>query len=764
MYFQQLESDIATISKSAKGRVLFFDADGVCVLGLSETSQIQMQYSGGYIYVIQDGGGTSVPNQDGVSKTPIGFNCSFYKFTVVGLTDIDGRPYTALTQPNYDINTYLTKVRDAYEYLVGNIFVGCCNTGTDSILWYADEASFPATGIVETLYVDMATPALFLWDGSAYVAFGGGGSGFVPYTGATGDVDLGTHGITSDFFQADLTPTNALQVGRMLWNDTDGTMDLRLKGNNVTLQIGQELVARVVNKTTPLIDLLEANYQVVLVTGATGQRLSVRLAQGDNDANSAGTLGIVTETILKNQEGFITVSGQVKEINTTGSLQGETWVDGQVLYLSPTTAGAITNVKPTAPQHSVIVGYVEYAHAVHGKIFVKVDNGYELDELHNVLISSPSTGQTLLYDSVVGVWSNEDVPNVNLSLISVTSTNAREDDWSPTGWAASVVKVIDFTPNNTNNIISLGGLANPSAGKIVTIVNSSTNNVVIIENEASTSTAANRFKLAQKSPYFLMPEREITFLYTGTRWAQFNTHPNQGGFDFYDDFENINPTTGSQATKMFYGVTSGTGSGLASGAETSTDWGVMRLSAGTTITGFLYASVDYRRFGGSTVFGVNGLCPQLWVSKVKIDTVPTAAQDWNFNAGLNASTSTVATNGQTGLMWEMPTFASGGVTPAFWNIRITNVANSLTILTTTTVPITAATYIYLGIFITSSNSGDAIFFYSTDGITYSFAYRFTRVSGNYGGLPFYRLAGSAGTLNTRSASVDWCGESFNLKR
>jgi hypothetical protein len=764
MYFQQLESDIATISKSAKGRVLFFDADGVCVLGLSETSQIQMQYSGGYIYVIQDGGGTSVPNQSGASNTPMGFNSSFYKFTVIGLTDIDGKPYTALTQPDYDMNTYLTKVRDAYEYLVGNIFVGCCNTSTDSILWYADEASFPATGIVETLYVDMATPALFLWDGAAYVQIGGGGGSFVPYTGATGDVDLGTHGITSDFFQADLTPTNALQVGRMRWNDTDGTMDLRLKGNNVTLQIGQEQVARVVNKTTPLIDLLEANYQVVLVTGATGQRLSVRLAQGNNDANSAGTLGIVTETILGNQEGFITVLGQVKEINTTGSLQGETWVDGQVLYLSPTTAGAITNVKPTAPQHSVIVGYVEYAHAIHGKIFVKVDNGYELDELHNVLISSPSTGQTLLYDSVVGVWSNEDVPNVNLSLISVTSTNAREDNWSPTGWSASTIKVIDFTPNNTNNIISIGGLANPSAGKIVTIVNSSTNNLVIIENEATTSTAANRFKLAQKSPYFLMPEREITFLYTGTRWAQFNTHPNQGGFDFYDDFENLNPTAGSQATKMFYGVVGAgsTGAGLLSSGDTSTAWGVMLLTAGTTATGFLYASVDYRRTGASSIFGVNGLCPQLWVTKTKIVTLPTAAQDFNFNAGLNCASSLVS-GGQFGLMWEMPTFASGGVTPAFWNIRITNSVGALTILTTTSVPITANTYIYLGIFSTSTN-GDAIFFYSTDGITYSFAYRFTRVTGNYGGLPFYRLAGTVGTSNFRTASVDWCGESFNLIR
>lgn len=360
------------------------------------------------------------------------------------------------------------------------------------------------------------------------------------------------------------------------------------------------------------------------------------------------------------------------------------------------------------------------------------------------------------------------VGNIDWAVISVTSTNAREDNWAPVGWpgtAADVVKVIQFTPNYVNNIVSLGGLANPAGGKMVTIVNSSTDQLLIIEHEATTSTATNRFKLAQHSPYFILPGRELTFLYNGTRWSQFNTHPNHGGFDFYDDFENINTTAGSQATKMFWVVAGagGSGNGIVSGAETSDVWGVARLTAGTTATGFLYASVDYRRFGGNTIFGVNGLCPQLWVSKVQIATLPTAAQDWTFDAGLNASSSTVATSGFTGLMWEMPTYASAGATPGFWNIRITNTSGALTILTTTSVPITAGTYIYLGIFSTSTN-GDIIFFYSTDGVTYSVAYRFTRVSGNYGGLPFYRLAGTVGNLNSRAVLVDWCGESFNLKR
>ena len=229
-------------------------------------------------------------------------------------------------------------------------------------------------------------------------------NGKVPYTGATGNVNLGEYGLTSGFLQADLTPTNALQVGRMQWNDTDGTMDLRLKGNNVTLQIGQEQVIRVVNKTGA--DLLEANYQCVKISGAQGQRPKVALAQANNDANSADTIGLVTETIANNQEGFVTDSGMVTNINTTGSLQGETWADGDVLYLSGTVAGRLTNIKPQAPIHTVIVGFVIYAHNNQGKIYVKVDNGYELNELHNVRINGVTDGQVLAYDSTLSVWEN----------------------------------------------------------------------------------------------------------------------------------------------------------------------------------------------------------------------------------------------------------------------------------------------------------------------------------------------------------------------
>jgi len=217
-----------------------------------------------------------------------------------------------------------------------------------------------------------------------------------------------TSGLFADFIQFNLATSIDGAVGRLKWNDTDGTLDLGLKGGNVTLQIGQETIARVVNKTLTNISLLESNYQVVRVTGAIGGRPKVDLALANNDLNSTTTLGLVTETILNNQEGFVTTSGQVKGINTTGSLQGETWLDGDILYLSGTIAGRATNIKPAAPIHTVVLGFVEYAHINNGKIFVKVDNGYELEELHNVSAIAPLNEQVLTYETSTALWKPKD--------------------------------------------------------------------------------------------------------------------------------------------------------------------------------------------------------------------------------------------------------------------------------------------------------------------------------------------------------------------
>jgi nitrogen fixation protein len=254
----------------------------------------------------------------------------------------------------------------------------------------------------------------------------GGGGGGVPYTGATQNVDLGTYNLTADQLALNVNPTGALSVGMTEWNDSLGSSQTLLKGGSVTLKNGVDLVARVVNKVNPNTTLTKAEYQVVKVTGAQGQRLAVNLAQANSDLNSADTLGVVTETIAPNQEGFILTVGQIEGINTTGSLQGETWVDGDVLYLSPTTAGRMTNVKPNGSTgHIVVLGYVEYSHANNGKIYVKIMNGWELDELHNVYIN-PATltdNDALIYESSSQLWKNKQVTKSMVGLGNVDNTS-----------------------------------------------------------------------------------------------------------------------------------------------------------------------------------------------------------------------------------------------------------------------------------------------------------------------------------------------------
>lgn len=186
-------------------------------------------------------------------------------------------------------------------------------------------------------------------------------------------------------------------VGQLTWNDVDGTLDLSLKGGNVTLQIGQEQVVRFVNHT----DLDFTELQVVRILGAQGNRLSASLAQADSESNSSTAFAIVTESILKNQQGYATTNGLVRNVNTSN------FSEGSVLYLSPFIAGGITDILPDAPNRVVRVGYCVRSHAIIGSIFVNIIHDIELNDLPDVKIESPAEGDVLFYNSTSNLWQNK---------------------------------------------------------------------------------------------------------------------------------------------------------------------------------------------------------------------------------------------------------------------------------------------------------------------------------------------------------------------
>ena len=141
----------------------------------------------------------------------------------------------------------------------------------------------------------------------------------------------------------------------------------------------------------------------VYISGATGQIPTVSKALATGDATSAQTLGLITSNLANNANGYVTIIGLVSDINTSA------YTDGQQLYLSPTTAGTLTATKPYAPQHLVYMAVVAHAHPTQGKLIVKVQNGYELDEIHNVSAQSPVTGQTIVYNSATSLWEKNTV-------------------------------------------------------------------------------------------------------------------------------------------------------------------------------------------------------------------------------------------------------------------------------------------------------------------------------------------------------------------
>jgi len=221
----------------------------------------------------------------------------------------------------------------------------------------------------------------------------------------------------------DTTPANVpTTVGTMSWDDGDGVPIVALKGGNVNLQVGTQELARVFNDSGTTL----TKGQAVYISGAQGNRVAVKLARADVEATSFGTIGLVAETMTSGAEGFIIVSGALYKLNTTGLTAGAT------VYLSPTTAGAVTTTKPQAPDQLVVIGWVERVDNNVGSIYVKIDNGYELDELHDVQINSPQSGNLLIYDATttpIGVWKNANLTDgtgitITEGAGSVTIANA----------------------------------------------------------------------------------------------------------------------------------------------------------------------------------------------------------------------------------------------------------------------------------------------------------------------------------------------------
>lgn len=222
-----------------------------------------------------------------------------------------------------------------------------------------------------TIYWNTTSKSLFIHDGTNWntAVFDASGA-VVSFNGRDGEVTLTNSDVTEatgqdlsvvgtpSFASVKVTGGTGLTAGVMSWNADESTVDLVLE-NGATLQVGQENNRLVRNDTGVTI----TNMTVCMFAGTIGNSGRVKVAPFDGIFTHTHYIyGIATHNIGTETDGYITINGKVREVDTTGSLVGETWIDGDILYAKPNDNGRLTNVEPADDELKIIVASVVKAH------------------------------------------------------------------------------------------------------------------------------------------------------------------------------------------------------------------------------------------------------------------------------------------------------------------------------------------------------------------------------------------------------------------
>jgi len=259
----------------------------------------------------------------------------------------------------------------------------------DDIVEVANYAALPATGETGKIYVVLDTNKIYRWSGSAYIEIADSTAVWGAITGTLSS-------------QTDLQ--NALNA--KFNNPTgDTTQYIAGDGSLITFPVAGQagtLVREVRNTTGATL----TKGTIVYISGATGNKPTVSKAIATGDSTSAQTFGMCQANISNNSNGYVVCVGDITGLDTSALSEGVQ------LYLSSTTAGTYTTTKQLAPAHLVYIGVVTRSHPTQGQIEVKIQNGYELDEIHDVAISSVANNDGIFYESSTSLWKNKSIATV----------------------------------------------------------------------------------------------------------------------------------------------------------------------------------------------------------------------------------------------------------------------------------------------------------------------------------------------------------------
>ena len=285
-------------------------------------------------------------------------------------------------------------------------------------------------------------------------AIAGANDNITSMTGITGGIS------SPDYIQFDTGATVTNAAGRLYWDSTQQTLSVGLNAN-IAADVGQTLYAYVTNDEAVTI----TKGQPVYMFAAAGDRVSVKLASNTSDTTSAKTLGVCAENIAAGQAGMVLCQGVQDGLNLSAYSPGDT------LYVGA-TAGTLTSTKPYAPNHLVYVGVVERANMGNGRLYVRIQNGYELNEIHDVSAQSPSNGQTLIRNATTSLWE---------------AANLTAGTGISIGNGAGSITVTNSAPDQTVSLTGGTGISTSGTYPSFTITNSAPDQTVALTGAGTTA-------------------------------------------------------------------------------------------------------------------------------------------------------------------------------------------------------------------------------------------------------------------------------------
>ena len=228
--------------------------------------------------------------------------------------------------------------------------------------------------------------------------------------------------------------------------------------------------------------------QAVYVTGADGTNALIGLASASADPTSSKTLGIAASTMTNNAFGYVIENGQLSNIDTSSATAGSS------IWLGSTPGSLVFNNPPAEPDHAVYLGVVTKANASTGEILVKVQNGYELDELHDVFVGGVSTALPLVYSSASSGWVAQALTSVGIADAAVTSAKIADNAIVAAKIATGAVGSSALASGSVNssilanNAVVAASIAAAAVGTAALTSGSATNGQVLTANGSGGAT------------------------------------------------------------------------------------------------------------------------------------------------------------------------------------------------------------------------------------------------------------------------------------